>query len=59
MPFEGTEFQREIEVCLELTREAGILAIRCRDGDLHVEMKDGDEPVTVADRMASDYIVSR
>lgn len=62
MPFSSSEYRREIEVSLELSRRAGQMAIRCRDGDLcedlGIEMKAGDEPVTVADRMASDHIVS-
>ena len=57
MPFSKSQYAREIEVCLKLTREAGELAIGCRDGNLEVELKAGDEPVTVADRLASDHIV--
>jgi 3'(2'), 5'-bisphosphate nucleotidase len=52
------EFARELEVAGRLAREAGALAMRARFGDLEVELKAGDEPVTVADRRASDLIVS-
>ncbi|MBT8495856.1 MAG: 3'(2'),5'-bisphosphate nucleotidase CysQ [Deltaproteobacteria bacterium] len=58
MPFESSPYSREIDLCMRLAREAGELAVKCRDGDLEVEMKAGDEPVTVADKMASDHIVA-
>ncbi len=52
-----TPFQREIEIACRLAREAGLLSLRYREGDLEVELKAGDEPVTVADRHASRIIV--
>jgi len=51
-------FARELEVAERLAREAGTVALRYREGDLRVELKAGDEPVTVADRASSDIIVS-
>jgi len=50
-------YHREIEVARRLAREAGILAMKYRDGELDVELKDGDEPVTVADHKSSEHIV--
>ncbi len=50
-------YSTEIEVASRLAREAGALVLRYRDGDLRVELKPGDEPVTIADRRASDLIV--
>ena len=50
-------FQREIDVASELAREGGLLALKYRNGDLAVEMKPGDEPVTVADKASSALIV--
>lgn len=49
---------REIEVAARLAREAGAIAMAVRDGDLGVEMKAGNEPVTVADKRASAHIVA-
>ena len=50
---------RELEVALELAKQAGVEALRIqRGGELGVEMKPGDEPVTVADRLASEMIVA-
>lgn len=52
------DYQREVDVARRLAREAGVLAAKYRDGDLDVQMKLGDEPVTIADREASRLIVS-
>ncbi len=52
-------YQREYEVALDLAKRAGDEVWRIqRGGDLGVELKQGDEPVTVADRKASELIVS-
>jgi 3'(2'), 5'-bisphosphate nucleotidase len=48
----------ELVRALELAREAGDLARRLQGGELGVEMKPGDEPVSVADRRASELIVA-
>ena len=52
------KFERELEVAERLGREAGKLALSYREGDLRVELKAGDEPVTIADRRASEIIVA-
>jgi 3'(2'), 5'-bisphosphate nucleotidase len=52
-------FQAELDIAIALAREAGALAVQIRDGGtLGVEMKLGDEPVTLADRAASELIVA-
>jgi hypothetical protein len=54
-------YDREIEIASQLARAAGALAVAIRDrgpAALGVEHKAGDEPVTVADRAASDLIVA-
>lgn len=53
----SNDFERELEVAGTLAAEAADIACRYRDGDLEVELKAGDEPVTVADRAASKLIV--
>jgi 3'(2'), 5'-bisphosphate nucleotidase len=50
-------FERELARAIELARQAGAEAARMQRGELQVEMKPGDEPVTVADRRASELIV--
>jgi len=50
--------KRELDVALALAREAGAEVVRLRAGNLGVEMKAGDEPVTVADRRASELILA-
>lgn len=50
-------YERQVQVAKELAREAGKLAMRYRGGDLEVELKTGDEPVTVADHESSKLIV--
>lgn len=50
-------YPRELDAAERLAREAGRLVMRLRGGDLDVEMKDGNEPVTEADKRASALIV--
>lgn len=50
-------YERELETAVALARDAGAKVVQLRDGGLSVEMKHGDEPVTVADRTASEMIV--
>lgn len=55
----SADYGRELEVAAQLAREAGRVAMSYRDGgDLAVEMKPGDEPVTAADREAAELIVA-
>jgi 3'(2'), 5'-bisphosphate nucleotidase len=49
---------RELERAKELARIAGTEVRRMQSGELKVEMKPGDEPVSVADRRASELIVA-
>ncbi len=50
---------RELDVALALAKQAGIEVARIqRGGELGVEMKPGDEPVTLADRLASEMIIA-
>ena len=49
---------KELIRAVELARIAGTEVVRLRSGELSVEMKPGDEPVTVADRRASELIVA-
>lgn len=49
--------KRELEVARGLAREAGALVMRLRTAPLDVELKPGDEPVTIADRTANELIV--
>ncbi|HEU0037085.1 MAG TPA: 3'(2'),5'-bisphosphate nucleotidase CysQ [Kofleriaceae bacterium] len=51
--------QRELEVATELARRAGADALRIQKGGvLDVELKAGEEPVTIADHRASEIIVA-
>lgn len=52
-----SDLPRELEVAGRLARQAGELAVSFRDGDLEIELKPGDEPVTIADKRASDLVV--
>jgi 3'(2'), 5'-bisphosphate nucleotidase len=49
--------EQELATAIALAKEAGIKVVQLRNGELSVEMKPGDEPVTVADRTASEMIV--
>jgi 3'(2'), 5'-bisphosphate nucleotidase len=49
---------RELEVAMALAKRAGTEVWRIqRGGELGIELKQGDEPVTIADRLASEMIV--
>jgi 3'(2'), 5'-bisphosphate nucleotidase len=48
----------ELETARDLARAAGAEVMRMQRGELAVEMKPGDEPVTVADKRASHIIVT-
>ncbi|MCG8423347.1 MAG: 3'(2'),5'-bisphosphate nucleotidase CysQ [Proteobacteria bacterium] len=50
-------YQKELNSARHLAREAGYLIMKYRDGELEVELKEQEEPVTVADRAASELIV--
>jgi 3'(2'), 5'-bisphosphate nucleotidase len=59
---QASEYERELQVALELGREAGRVIMEYYNTPLHVEQKKtaGDaEPVTEADRAANALIVSR
>ena len=57
VPGAGGSFGRELVRALELARVAGTEVMHMRRGEIAVEMKADDEPVTVADRRASELIV--
>jgi 3'(2'), 5'-bisphosphate nucleotidase len=55
-------YQQEQSVAVELAREAGAAILDLYDRPLHIETKtsyDDDEPVTQADRIANELIVTR
>jgi 3'(2'), 5'-bisphosphate nucleotidase len=51
-------FAEELARAIELARRAGELVRGLQGGDLGVELKPGDEPVSIADRRASELIVA-
>ena len=51
------DLAHELAVAIDLAREAGRVVVELRGGPLGVEMKVGDEPVTIADKRASELIV--
>lgn len=57
-PGANGELGVELIAALELARAAGVLVMKYRGGELDIEMKAGDEPVTVADKAASDLIMA-
>lgn len=52
-------FERELTIAQNLAHEAGRLVVELRGSELGVQMKAGDEPVTIADHRASELIVAR
>jgi len=57
LPGEDGELGRELTVAFALARRAGAEVLAMQRGTLAVEMKPGDEPVTIADQRASEIIV--
>jgi 3'(2'), 5'-bisphosphate nucleotidase len=51
-------FDAELARAIELARLVGAEVLRMQRGELEVEMKPGDEPVTIADRRASELIIA-
>lgn len=58
VPGASGELGRELVTALQLARAAGVEVMKLRGGELGVEMKLGNEPVTVADKRASELIVA-
>ena len=58
LPGEHGILGRELVRAIELARIAGTEVVRLRNGELTVDMKPGDEPVTAADRRANELIVA-
>ncbi len=50
--------KRELDVARRAARDAGAVALRYHGSGVQVEMKPGNEPVTVADREASEIVVA-
>lgn len=50
-------YNREVETAKQLARQAGVAALAYRGGDLQVDLKPGDEPVTAADHRASEIVI--
>ncbi|HEX5059832.1 MAG TPA: 3'(2'),5'-bisphosphate nucleotidase CysQ [Kofleriaceae bacterium] len=57
LPGTSGELGSELVAALELARDAGVEIMKLRGGELGVEMKKGDEPVTIADKRANQLIV--
>ncbi len=54
----SADFQTELDFVSVIAKQAGELVVHIRDhSELGVEMKAGNEPVTVADRQASEFLV--
>ena len=58
LPGASGELGAELTCALELARAAGVEVMKLRGGELGVELKPGDEPVTVADKRANELIVA-
>ena len=58
LPGARGELGTELIAAIELARAAGDVVLKYRGGELGVELKAGDEPVTLADRAASELIVA-
>ncbi|HEX4133176.1 MAG TPA: inositol monophosphatase [Bryobacteraceae bacterium] len=51
-------YQKEIDTGLEIARKAGELALKIREGNIGVESKSDESPVTIADRECEKLIVA-
>src|SRR5580658_7471395 len=51
-------WQHELTIGAEIARKAGGLALKIREGNIHVESKSDESPVTIADRECEKLIVA-
>src|SRR5580658_4592984 len=51
-------YQKELTIGSEIARKAGDLALKIREGDIRVESKSDESPVTIADRECEKLIVA-
>ncbi|HEY5952344.1 MAG TPA: inositol monophosphatase family protein, partial [Kofleriaceae bacterium] len=58
LPGARGELGNELVAAIDLARAAGAVVLKYRGGELGVELKAGDEPVTLADKAASELIVA-
>lgn len=52
------DYAEELRVAAQLAREAGAIALQYHGEDISVDLKIGDEPVTVADHESSAHLVA-
>src|SRR4051794_35056155 len=50
-------YEREMSIGAEIARQAGELALKIRQGDIGIEIKEDESPVTVADKACEKLIV--
>ena len=50
-------YEKELKIGATIAREAGILALKIREGTLGIEIKADESPVTVADKACEKLIV--
>src|SRR5580698_10401854 len=51
-------YQKELAIVVEIARKAGELALKTREGNINVESKADESPVTIADRECEKLIVA-
>jgi histidinol-phosphatase len=51
-------YQNELKIGAEIARKAGDLALKIREGNIGIELKSDESPVTIADRQCEQLIVS-
>jgi histidinol-phosphatase len=51
-------YQKELTVVAEIARRSGDLALRIREGNIGIESKSDESPVTIADRQCEELIVA-
>ena len=52
-------YERELKIGADIAREAGELALKIREGNIGVETKSDESPVTIADKACEKLIVER
>src|SRR3954462_8295186 len=50
-------YERELTIGAEIARKAGDLALKIREGNIGIEIKSDESPVTVADKACEKLIV--
>ncbi|MCF7834283.1 MAG: inositol monophosphatase [Candidatus Pacebacteria bacterium] len=54
-----SEYKKELEIAKNIARDAGLIMLKYFDGDQHVEIKEDNSQVTIADKLINSLVIER